>query len=157
VSTPKIQDDEIDTDLSKILRNLNLKITPKRLALLDILMNESSYLSPEEIWTKMKKQFRKIGLPTIYRNLEELSERNIISKVTHPNRQLYYYFCLNRSHHHHFVCLSCRSVEDINFCALDELQKEVKRKLNGKVISHILQVNGYCRNCLNKKCGKNEI
>jgi Fe2+ or Zn2+ uptake regulation protein len=157
VSTPKIQDDEIDTDLSKILRNLNLKITPKRLALLDILMNESSYLSPEEIWTKMKKQFRKIGLPTIYRNLEELSERNIISKVTHPNRQLYYYFCPNRSHHHHFVCLSCRSVEDINFCALDELQKEVKRKLNGKVISHILQVNGYCRNCLNKKCGKNEI
>jgi Fe2+ or Zn2+ uptake regulation protein len=151
MSTPKIQDDAIDTDLSKILRNLNLKITPKRLALLDILMNESSYLSPEEIWTKMKKQFRRIGLPTIYRNLEELSERNIISKVTHPNRQLYYYFCLNRSHHHHFVCLSCRSVEDINFCALDELQKEVKRKLNGKVISHILQVNGYCRNCLNKK------
>jgi Fe2+ or Zn2+ uptake regulation protein len=151
MSTPKVQEDAIGTNFSKILKSLNLKITPKRLALLDILMNESSYLSPEEIWQRMKKEFRKIGLPTIYRNLEELSERNIISKVTHPNRQLYYYFCLNRSHHHHFVCLSCRSVEDINFCALDELQKEVKRKLNGKVISHILQVNGYCRNCLNKK------
>ena len=157
MSIPKIQDDAMETHFSKILRSTNLKITPKRLALLDILMNESSYLSPEEIWTKMKRQFGRIGLPTIYRNLEELSERDIISKVTHPNRQLYYYFCLNRSHHHHFVCLSCRNVEDINFCALDELQKEVKRKLNGKVISHILQVNGYCRNCLNKKEGENEI
>ena len=147
--TPKIQDDAIDTDLSTVLRSLHLKITPKRLALLDILMNESAYLSPEEIWHRMKKQFRRIGLPTIYRNLEELSERDIVSKVTHPNRQLYYYFCANRSHHHHFVCLSCRKVEDINFCALDELRKEVKRKHNGKVISHILQVNGYCRNCLN--------
>jgi Fe2+ or Zn2+ uptake regulation protein len=48
-------------------------------------------------------------------------------------------------------------VEDISFCALDELQKEVKKKLNGKVISHILQVNGYCRNCLNKKGEGNEI
>ena len=157
MSTPEKRYDATDTDFPKILRSLNLKITPKRLALLDILMNESAYLSPEEIWQKMKNQFRKIGLPTIYRNLEELSERNIISKVTHPNRQLYYYFCPNRSHHHHFVCLSCRNVEDIDFCALDELQKEVKRKLNGKVISHILQVNGYCRNCLTKKRKKNEI
>lgn len=147
----------MNTDFSTILRSLNLKITPKRIAILDILMNESSYLSPEEIWTRMKKQFRSVGLPTIYRNLEELSERNIISKVTHPNRQLYYYFCANRSHHHHFVCLSCRNVEDINFCALDELRREVKRKHNGKVISHILQVNGYCRNCLNKEGKDNEI
>ena len=154
--TPEIQDAAIDADFPNILRSLNLKITPKRLALLDILMNESSYLSPEEIWSKMKKQFGRIGLPTIYRILEELSERDIISKVTHPNRQLYYYFCLNRSHHHHFVCLSCRNVEDINFCVLDELKKEVKRKLNGKVVSHILQVNGYCRNCLNSKGKGNE-
>jgi len=153
----KIRDDATDTDFPKMLRSLNLKITPKRLALLDILMNTSSYLSPEEIWSKMKKQFVRIGLPTIYRNLEELSERDIISKVAHPNRQLYYYLCPNRSHHHHFICLSCRNVEDINFCALDELQREVKRKLNGKVISHILQVNGYCRNCLNKKGRKGEI
>jgi Fe2+ or Zn2+ uptake regulation protein len=157
MSIHKIQDDSIYADVSKILRSLNLKITPKRLALLDILMNESLYLSPEEIWQRMKKQFGKIGLPTVYRNLEELSERDIISKVTHPDRQLYYYFCPNRNHHHHFVCLSCRSVEDINFCVLDDLQKEVKRKLNGKIISHILQVNGYCRNCLNKKEGGNEI
>lgn len=157
MSTPKIQDDATDADSPNILRSLNLKITPKRLALLDIMMNESSYLSPEEIWLKMKKQFGRLGLPTIYRILEELSERDIISKVTHPNRQLYYYFCPNRNHHHHFVCLSCRNVEDINFCALTELRKEVKIKLNGEVISHILQVNGYCRNCLNKKEGENEI
>jgi len=156
MSLHKIQDESIDADFSKILKSLNLKITPKRLVLLDILMNESLYLSPEEIWTKMKKQFETIGLPTVYRNLEELSERDVISKVAHPNRQLYYYFCANRDHHHHFVCLSCRNVEDISFCALDELQKEVKMRLNGKVISHILQVNGYCRNCLNKKEGENE-
>ena len=96
MSIHKIQDDSIDADFSKILKSLNLKITPKRLALLDILMNESLYLSPEEIWTKMKKQFETIGLPTVYRNLEELSERDVISKVAHPNRQLYYYFCTNR-------------------------------------------------------------
>ncbi|MBE0426103.1 MAG: transcriptional repressor [Nitrospirae bacterium] len=138
-------------EFAPILRNLNLKATPKRLAILEILMNESVYMSPEELWEKMKRQFKKIGLPTVYRNLEELSDRNVISKVNHPNRQLYYYFCQNQSPHHHFICLSCRKVEDINFCGLNELEKEVKKKIKGKLLSHIMQVNGLCRHCLNKE------
>ncbi|MDI6890970.1 MAG: Fur family transcriptional regulator [Thermodesulfovibrionales bacterium] len=138
-------------DFPLTLKKLNLKVTPKRLAILEILLKESVYLSPEEIWKKMKKRFNRIGLPTVYRNLEELSEGNIISKINHPNRQLYYYLCQNRSHHHHFICLSCRKVEDISFCAAKEIEGEVKRNIRGKILSHILQVNGLCKNCLEKK------
>jgi len=137
--------------LTKSLKQLNLKMTPKRIAIIEILMKEPGYLSPEEIWRKMKRQFNRIGLPTVYRNLEELADGNIISKITHPNRQLYYFFCGNNEHHHHFVCLSCRNVDDINFCAIHELQKEVKKKLNAQVVSHILQVNGLCKECLRKR------
>ena len=138
-------------ELTKSLKQLNLKVTPKRIAIIEILMKEPGYLSPEEIWRKMKIQFNRIGLPTVYRNLEELADGNVISKITHPNRQLYYFFCGNNEHHHHFVCLSCRNVDDINFCAIHELRKEVKKKLNAQVVSHILQVNGLCKECLRKK------
>jgi Fe2+ or Zn2+ uptake regulation protein len=138
-------------ELTKSLKQLSLKVTPKRIAIIEILMKEPGYLSPEEIWRKMKRQFNRIGLPTVYRNLEELADGNIISKITHPNRQLYYFFCGNNEHHHHFVCLSCRNVDDINFCAIHELRKEVKKKLNAQVVSHILQVNGLCKECLKKK------
>ena len=138
-------------ELTKSLKQLSLKVTPKRIAIIEILMKEPGYLSPEEIWRKMKRQFNRIGLPTVYRNLEELADGNIISKITHPNRQLYYFFCGNNEHHHHFVCLSCRNVDDINFCAIHDLRKEVKKKLNAQVVSHILQVNGLCKECLKKK------
>ena len=143
-------------ELTKSLKKLSLKVTPKRIAIIEILMKEPGYLSPEEIWRKMKRQFNRIGLPTVYRNLEELADGNVISKITHPNRQLYYFFCGNNEHHHHFVCLSCRNVDDINFCAIHELQKEVKKKLNAQVVSHILQVNGLCKECLKKK-GKEDL
>ena len=143
-------------ELTKSLKQLNLKVTPKRIAIIEILVKEPGYLSPEEIWRKMKRQFNRIGLPTVYRNLEELADGNVISKITHPNRQLYYFFCGNNEHHHHFVCLSCRNVDDINFCAIHELQKEVKKKLNAQVVSHILQVNGLCKECLKKK-GKEDL
>jgi Fe2+ or Zn2+ uptake regulation protein len=136
---------------SLALKKLNLKITPKRLAILEILMKEPVFLSPEEIWRKMRKRFEKIGLPTVYRNLEELSQGSIIAKVNHPNRQLYYYLCQNQSPHHHFICLSCHKVEDINFCLLKELEREVTKNIRGKVISHILQVNGLCKKCFKKE------
>lgn len=138
-------------DLPRALKKLNLKSTPKRLAILEILMKESVYLSPEEIWKRLKKRFKRVGLPTVYRNLEELAEGNIISKVSHPNRQLYYYLCNNRAPHHHFICFSCRKVEDINFCRLKELEEEVEEKIKGKIFSHILQVNGLCKKCLGKR------
>lgn len=126
-----------------ILRGLNLKITPKRQAILEILAREGGYASPEEVWHKLKLRFARIGLPTVYRNLEELAAGGAISKIIHPNRQLYYYYCDNREHHHHFVCLSCRRVEDLSLCALAGLEQQV----DGRIVSHIFQANGYCREC----------
>ncbi|WP_243372753.1 transcriptional repressor [Geotalea sp. SG265] len=125
------------------LKDLKLKATPKRLAILSLLAEELSYASPEEVWRKLRRNFASIGLPTVYRNLEDLANGGLITKVIHPNRQLYYYFCPNSHHHHHFICLSCRKVEDINFCGMEEIEK----KVDGTVLSHIVQVNGLCRDC----------
>lgn len=46
-------------DYSLVLKKLNLKITPKRLAILDILSKEPIFMSPEEIWKKMRSRFKK--------------------------------------------------------------------------------------------------
>lgn len=129
------------------LKSLNLKATPKRLAILALMGDEASYVSPEEIWLKLKCQFDRIGLPTVYRNLEELAAGGVITKVIHPNRQLYYHFCPNRDHHHHFICVACRRVQDVEFCGLDHIEQEVGEKIGGKVLSHVVQVNGLCRDC----------
>ncbi|HAM50238.1 MAG TPA: transcriptional repressor [Nitrospiraceae bacterium] len=137
----------MENEYRSTLQNLKLKTTPKRLAILEVLAQESIYLSPEEIWQRMKKRFQKIGLPTIYRNLEELSEGHVLSKVVLPNRQRYYYLCRNQSHHHHFVCLYCRKVEDIHFCGVKEIEEEVRKRIKGRIFSHILQVNGLCSEC----------
>lgn len=135
---------------SKILKTLNLKVTPKRIELLKILDNEKYFKSPEEIWQLMKRKFKKIGLPTVYRNLEELAEGGVLSRVIYPDRQLYYYFCDNKDHHHHFVCISCKVVLDINYCPEHEVSEFVKEKLKGEIFSHLFQINGLCSDCLNK-------
>lgn len=137
----------MDPQHALALKDAKMKATPKRLAILDMLDRESAYASPEELWKRLRDRFDRLGLPTVYRNLEELAESGVISKVIHPNRQLYYYFCRNREHHHHFVCLSCRKVEDIPACGIEALEREVSQRNGGKVLSHILQLNGLCGGC----------
>ena len=136
---------------AEILKGLQLKATTRRLAVLSILSGEQAYASPEEIWKKLKRKLNTIGLPTVYRILEELSDNGVITKIIHPSRQRYYYYCGNAGHHHHFICVSCRKVEDLNFCASREIENEVSRNLKGRVLSHILQINGLCEPCSRKK------
>ena len=134
-------------DTRSSLKNIGLKITPKRLAIIDILARELRYLSAEEVWNVMKDRFKQIGLPTVYRNLEDLSQGGLIIKIIHPDRKLYYYYCHNTNHHHHFVCISCRKVQDLEFCGEEQIIKEVEDTLKGKVVSHLFQVYGLCREC----------
>ena len=132
-------------DFPQLLKSLHLKVTPQRLAILEIMRAAPTYLSPEEVQSQVQRRDgRKAGLPTIYRNLEELSAQGVISKILHPNRQLYYYFCANRDHHHHFVCLACRTVQDIHDCGCAELAS----KIDGQVELQIMQALGTCRNCV---------
>jgi Fe2+ or Zn2+ uptake regulation protein len=138
-------------DFQNILRNSRLKATPKRLAMLDILADNAIYLSPEDVWKKLKGRFTNMGLPTVYRNLEYLSKENIIIKVIHPDRKLYYCFCHNTDHHHHFICTSCKKVEDLAFCGMEKIEEEVRKKLKGDVVSHLLQVFGFCKECTPQK------
>ncbi len=126
------------------LRALNLKVTPQRLAILDIMRQERIFLAPDEIHERLRQRCGRAGLPTIYRNLEELAHKGVLTKILHPNRQLYYYFCPNTHHHHHFVCLDCRAVADIDHCSFAEMAHHV----DGEVSSHIVQLLGRCRDCL---------
>lgn len=134
-------------DFQNILRNSPLKVTPKRLAILDILADAPTYLGAEDIRKRLKERFTSMGLPTVYRNLESLTNENIIIKITHPDRKLYYYFCHNNDHHHHFICTKCKKVEDLAFCGMEKIEEEVRQHLKGSVTSHLLQVFGYCKDC----------
>jgi len=145
-------------DYPLMLKDLRLKVTPKRLAILDFLSRTGTYVSPEEVRQNLREQFASIGLPTVYRNLEELASGGIIAKIIHPNRQLYYYYCPNSNHHHHFICISCRKVTDLHICTVKGLEDEINDQVRGKVMSHILQVNGLCRSCYaNDKVSGNDL
>ncbi|BCS53745.1 Fur family transcriptional regulator [Geobacter sp. SVR] len=133
-----------------ILKELQLKTTPKRVEVMRLLAAEPSFLSADDVWQRLKSSFTHIGLPTVYRILDELTGAGVITRIFLPDRKQYYFLCTNQEHHHHFVCESCRRVEDVEQeqCGLDGLAREISRRSGARVTSHILQINGVCGTCL---------
>lgn len=130
-----------------VLKRLHLKITPRRLEVMRCLGAQQSYLSAEEVRDLVRPKLGSIGLPTVYRILDELVEAGVITRIFRPDRKQYFFLCANQEHHHHFVCESCRRVEDVDQCGMEGLTSEISRSLGGRVLSHIIQINGVCGDC----------
>jgi Fur family ferric uptake transcriptional regulator len=131
------------------LRKRGHRITPKVRAVLRLFFEQESVLDPFEVQVRLQKQFKGIGLPTVYRILESLANCGILLTAANAERQLRYYLCrhIELGHHHHFICLKCGKVEEVNLCLMDELEKYVKRHLKAKVQNHLLQIEGLCAKC----------
>ena len=127
------------------LRNNDLKLTPKRKAIIDFFLSKKRYLTPEDIWKGLKKELKQLGLPSVYRNLELFSKCGILTKIQRPDRKLYYGLCgsTKNGHHHHIICIKCGKVGEFSDCSLLE-----KKTVNGfKIVSHSLQIEGICPTC----------
>ena len=130
-----------------LLKQLKLKVTPRRQEVITCLSGEQSYLSAEEVWNLIKPRIGSVGLPTVYRILDELAEAGVVTRIFLSDRKQYYFLCATQGHHHHFVCESCRRVEDVEQCGLDGVSRDIARRSGGRVTSHILQINGICGIC----------
>ena len=129
------------------LKDNGFKLTPRRIAIIELFINSCTHLTPEEVWAGLKKQFEKCGLPSVYRNLESLANCGILTRIQLFDRKKHYGLCTigDDHHHHHITCIKCGKVEEITDCALTG-----KNNIKGyRVISHFLQVDGICMRCAN--------
>ena len=130
------------------LKEKGYKITPRRRAIIELFVSAGTHLTAEDVWGKIRKKIKRCGLPGIYRNLEELTECGILTRIQLFDRRKHYSICSapRAEHHHHITCLKCGKVGEIENCAIDD-----SRNINGyKVVSHFVQINGICPVCLKK-------
>ncbi len=129
------------------LKEIRFKTTPRRKAVIELFLKRDRYIGPSEVRSLLKNKFRYLGLPSIYRILEELKGAGILIRIE-KDRKLYYALCkVPVSHHHHFICRKCRKVEDLKYCNFKNISKLIEKKLNGKAESHFLQIEGLCSVC----------
>jgi Fur family zinc uptake transcriptional regulator/Fur family ferric uptake transcriptional regulator len=105
-------------------------------------------MGPYDVYEKLRKKLPILGLPTVYRILDELAKTGILIHSLSENRQLRYALCaLPGKHHHHFTCRKCRKVEEVEFCNFKGLSRFIEKNLKAKVETHQLQIEGLCSKC----------
>lgn len=66
----------------KIIIDNGIIMTPQRRAILDVLFtNRKRHLTVEEIWHQAKNIFSQIGIPTVYRTVNQLESIGILYKI----------------------------------------------------------------------------
>ncbi|THB61707.1 transcriptional repressor [Vagococcus silagei] len=142
--------------LSKIKKQLheaNYKLTPQREStVLVLLENEKDHLSAEEIYMLVKLKTPEIGLATVYRTLEMLTDLKILDKVSFNDGLARYDMRKEgaKHFHHHLLCLECGSIEEIEDDLLGEVEVIVEHDFHFKVKDHRLTFHGVCQKCQNK-------
>jgi Fur family ferric uptake transcriptional regulator len=139
--------------IKKQLHAQSYKLTPQREATVRVLLeNEQDHLSAEDVYLLLKEKSPEIGLATVYRTLELLSELKIIHKINFGDGVARYDLNAEGAErfHHHLVCIHCGSVDEILEDLLGDVEQKVERDFNFKVLDHRLTFHGVCHRCKDK-------
>ena len=143
-----------------LLRKNGLKVTNQRIAILEALSDRpGEHLTAEEIYDVVKKDYPDIGLATVYRTIQLLSELNLIDKLNLDDGYVRYEIGSknpeeNCHHHHHLICLDCGNIYAFQDDLLENLESRIKDTLGFDVVDHEVKLYGYCKECINNKAGK---
>jgi Fur family ferric uptake transcriptional regulator len=147
---------DVEERVNRIKQQLsahNYKLTPQREATVRVLLeNEEDHLSAEDVYLLVKEKAPEIGLATVYRTLELLSELQIIHKLNFGDGVTRYEFRAEGAehHHHHLICLNCGTVDEIVDDWLGPIEKRVEREFDFQIIDHRLTFHGICHRCKDK-------
>lgn len=124
-----------------------LRMTNQREMILRELKKSKKHLTADELYERVKKYMPRISLATVYRNLEILSDVNMIRKLEISGRQKR--FDSELEDHDHIYCVECHRIDN-----LDIGDKQVRlpmEETHGYTITgRRLEVTGICPKCQKK-------
>ena len=131
---------DLETVKSK-LHAMNFRLTQERELVLRVFMESGEMFTAMQLYDRVKEQYNKVGLTTVYRLFEVLTKLRLVTPFL-IDGEIYYTFC-SGGHHHHFVCLDCHRVKNIYGCEMDTRDfSEI-----GKIEYHRMDLFGHCENC----------
>jgi Fur family transcriptional regulator, peroxide stress response regulator len=106
----------------KILVDNNLKVTPQRIAILEVILTLENHPTAEKITEYLRLTHPNVSLGTIYKTLDTLLKKGIIHKVYNDNDYMRYDAIIEK--HHHLYSSESDRIEDYADKKLNEIIKK---------------------------------
>jgi Fur family peroxide stress response transcriptional regulator len=125
-----------------------LKNSRQRDAIMVFLQTREDHPTAEMIYSAVQKEFPKISLGTVYRNLTLLTSLGKIRKIPCGNNADRYDAVVEP--HYHFVCSECGCVKDLHMSTIDSMNELAQHFTEDEVIGHQVVFYGICKECKEK-------
>jgi len=135
-----------DIEMAAGLRANGYKLTPQRLAVVRVLREATEHLTPLQVLERARGIRSGVGLTTVYRTLDLLSELGFVRRV-HLGGGCQAYAPVRERAGHHLVCQGCHHVVDFPCVGLTALIEQTARQTGFTVASHLLELEGLCPAC----------
>ncbi len=123
-----------------------MKYSKQREIILKTLEQNVIHPTADQVYDFLHAEHPNISLATVYRNLNQLAEMNVIRKITGLDGATR--FDHNTYPHHHFICSKCRKVYDVAYEIAPELIAQVKADSGLTIESCNIVFKGLCPNCI---------
>jgi Fur family ferric uptake transcriptional regulator len=121
--------------------------TARRDAVRQVLAGCDGFRSAQDIYADLRSSGSKIGLTTVYRALQALSEAGEIDTLRTDDGESVYRACATGDHHHHLVCRSCGTTVEIAGPAVERWAATVGEENGFTDVTHTVEVFGTCSGC----------
>ncbi len=142
----------------QILKEKGMKTTGQRLAIFEVLASEPNrHFTAEEIYKNVKQRWPEIGLATVYRNIQKLSELGLIDKLNLDDGFVRYEIGdpdRDKARHHHLICLDCGGVFTFEDDLLEQLEGRIRGTMGFVVSDHEVKFYGRCKACAQALAGE---
>jgi Fe2+ or Zn2+ uptake regulation protein len=131
--------------MARQLKAVGLKLTPQRLAIIEVLIeNRDFHPGARYVYEEAKKRKKSLSLSTTYSTLSELSRLGIVKKLQFDSIENRYEG--NLKEHLNLVCERCGKIIDYKIHLVADHQ-EIGRQTGFSATDSRLEYYGYCRDC----------
>lgn len=133
-----------DSQHSPAIRGL--RTTRQRTAVARLLNQLDDFRSAQELHEELRRRGEGIGLTTVYRTLQSLSDAGEVDVLRTPSGEAIYRHC-SRHHHHHLVCRRCGYTVEVEGPAVETWAAWIAAEHDFSEISHTVEIFGTCATC----------
>jgi Fur family peroxide stress response transcriptional regulator len=124
-------------------KEIGLKLTPQRLAILKFLEGNTDHPSADEIFRAVSEQFPTMSFATVYSTLDALRDKGRLLELTIDPGKKRFDPCTE--HHHHLICISCKKIVDVKQQFNLDLPEGVKGDFS--ITGNHIEFYGVCPDC----------
>ena len=137
--------DKPEDILNRYLSEKGMKQTRQRQAIVSTFFKTNKHIKIEELLEEVRKVEPSIGYVTVYRTLLLLKECGLAHQRHFGDGQSL--FEKATSHHDHMICIKCGSISEFEDDRIEDLQEQIAKEKNFKIVSHRHEIYGCCSRC----------